>query len=307
VSKGIESNAPLDAASAQRRDNLAGIIAMLLAVACFALMDAGLKTLSPHYPPLEVAALRGLASFPLILLWVLARRGTQELLRVRWSLHLARAALGIAMLAGFAFGLRHLPLADAYSIFFVAPLLITALSVPLLGERVDARRWLAIATGLAGVLIVLRPTGAGVFTYGGAAVLGAAACYALSAIAVRILSRTDSTMNMVFWLTAMLSVGAGLLAWPQWVPLHDEHWRVLALVAVSGAFGQYAITEAFGRGQASVVAPLEYTALAWGLLLDWWVWRTFPDSGMLAGAAVIIASGIYLIRRERVHVEAEHP
>jgi drug/metabolite transporter (DMT)-like permease len=291
--------APAAAASSTAHDNVRGIVAMLVAVGTFAFMDAGLKVLAPHYPALQVVALRGLASLPIVLAWALVAGGGRQLLRVRWSLHLARGALGIAMLAAFAFALRQLPLSEAYSIFFVAPLLITALAGPLLGERVGRARWIAIGVGLAGVAIVLRPTGAGVVSLAGAAMLGCAAAYALSSVLVRLLGRTDSTLSMVFWLVVMFAVGATALAWPAWRPVETAHYGVLAGVAISGALGQFAVTEAFRRGEASVIAPLEYTALAWGAGLDWWLWSTAPAPHVLAGAAVIVACGIYLIRTER--------
>src|SRR5690606_20887158 len=148
----------------------------------FSLMDAGLKTLSAHYPPFQVAALRGASSLPLVLAWALWTAGWRPLLRVRWPLHLLRGALGVAMMASFVYALARLPLSTAYSIFFVAPLLITALSVPFLGERVGPRRWAAIFIGLLGVLVVLRPSGAGMLSLAGGAVLVAAFGYAVSAI-----------------------------------------------------------------------------------------------------------------------------
>ena len=203
--------------------------------------------------------------------------------------------------------LRTLPLSTAYSIFFVAPLLITALSVPFLGEQVGPRRWIAIAIGLVGVLVVLRPTGDGVLTVAGLAVLLAALGYAVSAITVRVLARTDSTQAMVVWLMAMMALGAGAFAWPDWVPLRGEHAWLIAGIGVAGALGQYAITEAFRLGQASLLAPLEYTALLWGVLLDLTIWGVLPDGVTWVGSAIIIASGLYLLRRERVHLEAEHP
>lgn len=280
---------------------------MIIAVGALSLMDAGLKTLAPHYSPLQVTSVRGLSTLPIVLVWVGLSGGYGQLLRVRFGLHVARGILGIGMLTAFTYGVRHLPLADAYSIFFVAPLLITALAVPILGERVDWRRWAAIGIGFAGVLIVLRPTGAGALTIPGLAVLVTAVGYALSAITVRVLGRTDSTQSMVFWLMTMVGIGAGLLALPAWRPIQSAHWLVIGGIAVTGSLGQWAITEAFRRGEASFIAPFEYTALAWGVGLDWYLWRTIPAAVTIVGAAVIIASGVYLIRRERVHVEAEHP
>jgi drug/metabolite transporter (DMT)-like permease len=283
---------------ARRHANLRGIGFMLVAVAAFSVMDAALKVLSSHYPPLQVAALRGLTALPLVALWALATRPAAALFRIRWSLHLLRGAISIAMLASFAFALQDLPLSDVYAIFFIAPLLITALAVPILGERVEWQRWVAIAVGLAGVLVVLRPGGSGIGTWAGLAVAVSALGYAASAITVRVLGRTDSTQSMVFWMTLMLAVGGSALAAPHWVSIDGGHWDTLAVVAVTGAVGQYAVTEAFRSADAGAVAPFEYTALLWGLGLDWMVWEVAPQSHTLAGAAIVVASGLYLIRRE---------
>ena len=280
---------------------------MLFAVAAFSLMDAGLKSLAATYPPLQVATLRGAASLPFVLAWVMATSGLAPLLRVRWPLHLLRGGIGIGMMAAFAYALQTLPLTTAYSIFFVAPLLITALSVPLLGEKVGPRRWAAIAIGLLGVLVLLRPTGEGLRSWAALAVLVAALGYAVSAITVRVLGRTDSTASMMVWLLALLAVGGGLLAWPQWVPIRSADAWVILGVGIAGALGQYAITEAFRIGEASQIAPLEYTALIWGVLLDISLWGVLPDAVTWLGAAIIIASGIYLIRHEKVHSESERP
>ncbi|MFC3550395.1 DMT family transporter [Lysobacter cavernae] len=283
------------------------MLTMLVAVAMFALMDAGLKQLSGHYPPFQVASLRGAASLPFVLAWALATVGVGPLLRVRWSLHLLRGVLGVAMMASFVYAVSQLPLSTTYSIFFVAPLLITAMSVPFLGEKVGPRRWTAIGIGLIGVLVLLRPTGEGLISLAALAVLVAAMMYAVSAITVRVLARTDSTQSMMVWLMVMIALGAGALAWPQWVPLRaSDGWLILG-IGIAGALGQYAITEAFRLGEASLIAPLEYTALVWGVLLDLTLWDVLPDAVTWLGAGIIMASGFYLLRRERVHAEAEHP
>ena len=271
---------------------------MLVAVAAFAVMDAMLKLLAPHYAPMQVAALRGLSSLPLVVAWVLLSGTTRTLLRVRWFLHLLRGVLSVIMLAAFAYALRTLPLAGAYALFFVAPLLVTALAVPILGEHVGWRRWSAIVVGFLGVLIILRPGGEGMVSLAGIAVLVAALGYALSAIAVRVLGRTDSTQSMVFWMIALVSVIATALAWPDWRPIASAHWPILGILAISGAAGQAAVTVAFRHTPASIVAPFEYTALAWGMGLDALLWQTAPDATMLLGAAVIVLSGLYLIRRD---------
>jgi len=287
--------------------NLYSIYAMVLAVFMFALMDTVMKMLSQRYPAIQVAALRSLTSLPLVALYVGVKAGYGGVFRIRWPLHILRAVLGIAMLAFFAFGIRQLSLAEAYTIFFIAPALITALSVWFLKERVDRARWIAIGVGLCGVLVVLRPSGAGFLTIGGLAVLGAAAMYAVSAITVGVLARTDRSEYMVFWLMAMMAVGASLLAAPGWVGMRMADLPLLLALAVTGFVGQLAITEAFARGDASSVAPFEYTALAWAVGLDWLLWQTLPDGWTVAGAAIIIGSGMYLIRHEKVHVESDHP
>ncbi len=297
----------MEQAIANRGANRRNITMMLIAAAVFSLMDMAMKLLSAHYPAIQVAALRALVSLPLVGAYVVWRGAHRSLLQIRWSMHLLRAVLGIAMLALFAYGLKELSLAEAYTIFFIAPALITALSVLILKERVNRAQWIAIAVGMGGVLVVLRPSGAGFLTMGGLAVLFAATCYAVSAITGRILARTDRTEHMVVWLMVMMSVGATVLAAPNWVPVRAEHTLLLCGLAVSGFVGQLAITEAFGSGEASKVAPFEYSALAWGVGLDWLLWRVLPDYYTLIGAAIIIASGIYLIRHESVHAEAEHP
>jgi drug/metabolite transporter (DMT)-like permease len=285
------------------------VLAMLAAVASFSLMDAGLKTLVENYPPLQVASLRGAASFPLVLMWALATGGIASLRPRRWSLHLLRGALGVAMMVCFVYALHTLPLSTAYSIFFVAPLMITALSVPMLGEHVGPRRWTAIAIGLIGVLVLLRPSGEGLVSVAALAVLLAALGYAISGVTVRILARTDSIQSMMVWLMAMIALGAGALAWSDWVPIRASDGWVILGVGVAGALGQYAITEAFRVGEASLIAPLEYTALVWGVLLDATLWGVLPDGVTWIGAAIIIASGLYLMRRERILAEVgpEHP
>lgn len=294
-------------AATARGRKLYSIYAMLLAVFMFALMDTAMKLLAERYPALQVAALRAICSLPLIAAYVAWRGAFTEIFRVRWPMHVLRGVLGILMLALFAFGLKKLSLAEAYSIFFIAPALITALSVLMLKERVDPARWLAIGVGLGGVLVVLRPDGAGFLTIGGLAVLGAASCYAISAITVRVLARSDRSEHTVFWLIVMIAIGAGLLAAPNWVPIPAAEIPLLCGLAVSGFIGQLAITEAFSRGEASSVAPFEYSALAWGVGLDWLLWRALPDGWTLVGASIIIGSGLYLIRHEKDHVEAEHP
>lgn len=290
-----------------RNPNLRSIYVMLVAVAMFSLMDTAMKLLSAHYPPMQVTALRALSSLPLVCLYLLYRGAFNNVMKVRWPLHLLRGALGVLMITLFAYGLKRMSLAETYALFFVAPLIITVLSVFILKEKVDFARWCAIAVGLLGVLVALRPDGSGFFSLAGLAVLGSAACYAISAVTGRILSRTDASESMVFWLMVMMAGGGVALSAHEWVGIRHEDWWLLAGLSLSGFLGQLAITEAFRHGKASSVAPFEYSALAWGMALDWVLWRALPDEYTLIGAAIIIGSGIYLVRREAVHAESEHP
>jgi drug/metabolite transporter (DMT)-like permease len=287
--------------------NLRSIQAMLAAVLMFSIMDTIMKMLSAEFPAMQVASLRSLSSLPLVCVYVAWRGGFASIMKIRWPLHLLRAGIGILMLALFAYGVRDLSLAEAYTIFFIGPILITALSVFVLKERVNGARWLAIAIGMAGVLVVLRPSGEGFLTLGGLAILVAAVFYAVSAVSGRILARTDSSEQMVFWLMLLMALGATVLALPSWTAVEARHLPLLAGLALSGFFAQLALTEAFNHGEASVVAPFEYTALACGIAIDWVIWKTLPDQYTLIGAAIIIGSGLYLIRHETTHAEAEHP
>ena len=273
---------------------------MLAAVAFFSLMDAGMKMLSVSYPTLQVTMLRGAASLPFVLVWVLATAGPRSIIPVRWGLHLLRGALGMMMIGCFVYALRTLPLSTAYTIYFVAPLLVAALSVPLLGEHVGPRRWVAIGIGLIGVLVVLRPGVDGIISLPGLMVLLAATAYAVAAVTVSLLTRTDTSQSMVVWFLVIMAVGAGLLAWPEWQPLQWKHAALIAGMGLAGALGQIALTRAFQLGQASLIAPLEYTGLVWVIGLDLLLWGVLPDRWTWLGGAIIVASGLYLLHRERV-------
>jgi drug/metabolite transporter (DMT)-like permease len=279
---------------------LKAIASMLGAAVAFCGMDTLLKLLSQHYPSMEVAALRGAASIPFMLLPVVLTGRFSDLKPVRFGMHLLRAVLMLAILAGFIYAVRVLSLADAYSIFLAAPLIVTALSVPLLGEHVGWRRWVAICVGLAGVITMLRPSASSLISLGALAALLSATAYAFSAIALRVITRSDTTASVTFWMIGLMTVFAAIIAAPGWMPVHREDWTLLAAIGVFGAIGQHLVTEAFRNAPPSVVAPFEYTALLWGITVDWAVWHVFPTSRVYIGGGIVIASGLYLIWREHV-------
>jgi drug/metabolite transporter (DMT)-like permease len=279
-------------------EHIRGILAMLVAVALFSLMDAQLKLLAAHYPPLQVSFLRGATSLPFVLLPILVRGRLAQLRPVNVRLHLLRGVLSVVMLGSFVYAVRESSLATTYSIFMCAPLVVAALSAQMLGERVTRMQWAAIGVGLGGVLLMLRPEGAQWISVGSVAAVVAAACYSLAVITLRVLARTDTTESMVFSFTFLLAIGAGLLSIPGWTPVQWTHWPLLVGVGLFGSLGQHFITEAFRNAPASVVTPFEYTALVWGVLLDLVVWGVLPGAVTLVGGAIVIGAGLYLIRHE---------
>jgi drug/metabolite transporter (DMT)-like permease len=272
---------------------------MLVAVACFAVMDSLLKLLSAHYPALQVACLRGAAALPFVLVPIAVRGRLARLRPVNVRLHLLRGALSVIMLMTFVLAVRESSLASTYAIFMFAPLLVAALSAPLLGEKVAGAQWGAIGVGLAGVLLMLKPAGGQWGTAGTLWAVAAVAAYTLSVVTLRILARTDSNESMVFWFTAMLALGAGVLALPAWRGLEAADLPLIAGVGLTGALGQSFITVAFRSAPAATVTPFEYTALVWGVMLDVAIWSVWPSVVTLLGGAVVIGAGLYLIERER--------
>ena len=280
-----------------RNPALLGIGFMCLGMMMFSLNDAMGKWLLGSYGVGQLLLIRSFAALA-VLAPAMWREGRALFFPPKPWLQLFRVALSTLEVGFFYWAVSYLPLAETTTFWLAVPIYVALLAVPLLGEHVSWRRWCAIAVGLTGVVVVLRPSGAGMLSLSGLAMLGAALCYAVSAISVRLLGRTDTTQAMVFWMLTLLSVFATALAWPEWRAVRSEHFLLLAGIGVSGAIGQYCVTEAFRDTPASVVAPLEYTALIWALALDWLLLHTFPAPVTLLGAGIIVASGLYLIRSE---------
>jgi len=280
-------------------ENLRGVAAMLSAVFMFAIMDASMKRLSQNYGPFELSCLRCASSLAFLTVPIAWSGSWQSLRPANPLLHLVRALLGIVMLSAFVYAVRRLSMAETYSLFLCAPLLMTALSVPLLGERVPLRRWLTIAAGLGGVLVMLRPGTNGFVSTAAAAAAASACAYALSAVAVRTLGRTNSSAAMVVWFLVLAGIGAGALAAPEWRQVASADWVWLGAVGISGALGQYWVTDAFRRAPPSVVAPFEYSSILWAFGIDWFFWSVLPSSIVVAGATVVIACGLFIIWDER--------
>src|SRR4051812_18462763 len=238
--------------------SLKAIAFMVTAVAAFSGMDTLLKLLSEHYPPMQVVALRGAAAVPFMVLPLLFMGRLRALKPVRMGMHVTRALLQLFVLVAFVYAVRALTLADAYAIFLSAPLIVTALSVPLLGEHVGWRRWVAISVGLVGVLTMLKPTASSLVSLGAVAAFLSAGGYAFNAIALRIVTRTDSTVSVTFWMISLMTSMALCLAAPHWIPIRGEDWVLLAAIGLFSSNAQHLLTEAFRRAAPSVVAPFEY-------------------------------------------------
>jgi drug/metabolite transporter (DMT)-like permease len=279
--------------------HLRGVLLMLAAVGVFAIMDALMKQLTGSYPAIQIACLRGASSLPFVAISYLVT-GKLHLLRpVRFGLHILRAALAIVMMWGFLWALSRASMADTYAVFMSAPLLVVLAASWILGEKVDRQLWFAIVAGLGGVFVMLRPSVAGLVSFAGLATFLSALAYAFVVVLVRVLARTDTTASMVFWYLLMLSIGAGALAAPGWVPLHADHWPWIVAIGLTGWAGQHLITDAFRLAPASLVAPYEYTALVWAVGIDWIVWQVLPGARMIIGSTIVVGAGLYLLHRER--------
>lgn len=290
--------APAAAAAAEpRAEVLQGIGLITLAMALLSAMDAVVKWLSPDYSTIQLMFFRSVFAFlplaPLVL-----RGGWAGSLRTqRLGTHALRSLFGISALGCFFWSLSLLPLADATAITFAAPLFVTALSLPLLGEVVRARRWTAVAVGFLGVLVMVQP-GVGVFQPPALLPLATALFLALMVIQVRKLTRTDSDTTIVLYYTIMSTLVTGAVVPFYWVTPGLTDFLLLAAIGVLGGLGQLALTAAFRRAEASILAPFDYTAMVWAVLFGFLVWGELPAPNIWLGVAIVIASGTYIIYRE---------
>jgi drug/metabolite transporter (DMT)-like permease len=195
-----------------------------------------------------------------------------------------------------------MPLADAYAFIFATPLLITVLSVPMLGETVRWRRWSAVLVGFAGVLIMLQP-GGGSFDIAAGAALAAASASALSIILVRKLSTTETTASIAFYTNAAALVVMAFLLPIGFVPPTLADLALMALAGLAGGTALMFLIAGYRRAQAAVVAPFQYSQMLWGVLLGWLLWGDLPSTAVAIGATVVVASGLYILYREVVRAE----
>jgi drug/metabolite transporter (DMT)-like permease len=286
-----DHTSPADASTVPR-----GIASMLLAVAIFSCMDALIKWLSATYPTIEIVFFRSAFAF-LPLLPALARGGRAALRTRRPLVQAGRAALGLVSMIAFFYCFRVMPLADVFGIAFSAPIFVTALSVPLLGERVGIRRWSAVVVGFIGVLVMLRPD-SGLFASASWIALFATALYALGQIFVRDLTKTETTVCIVFYVTLTTTLASAAALPFYWVSPSLVDAPLLAAVGILGGLAQLAFTRAFRLAPAAVVSPFDYTGLLYASVIGYYVWGDVPTVAFLAGAGIVMASGLYILHRE---------
>jgi drug/metabolite transporter (DMT)-like permease len=282
------------------------VLYMTAAVAFQTVLDASVKWLTDGYTVPQIAFIRYLMSLAVAVL-IAGRMGGLATLKTRRPLgHALRSLLNLATMLTFFYALRLLPLADAIAITFAAPLFMTVFSVVLLRETVGLARWIAVLVGLAGVFLILQPAGTGI-SPGATLALASAVFYALALISSRQLSSTETSHNILFYYAIcvlLFSGTVGLLgesgvapAW-KWAPLRLEDLWIFVLMGMVGTFGQFFFNQAFRYGEVSMLAPIEYTALLWGIVYGLVLWDEVPSWVMLAGAAVVAGSSLYVVQRE---------
>ncbi len=284
----------------ERSQRLLGIAAMCAALLCLSCLDATAKYLVGHMDTLQVSWARFTTSYLFILFVAnpVTRPGLISTRRPLLQLFRSALMLGATLLNFAAF--RYLQLDQALAILFSTPFLVAVLAGPLLGEWVGWRRWIAILFGFAGVLVVTQP-GTGGMHFAAIFAFGAAICFALFSIVTRLLARTDSNETTLLYSGLVGSIVLSAIVPFVWTT--PSSLFIVGLMLVTGAFGtlgHYLLILAHRHTPASVLSPFMYTQLIWATALGYLVFRDVPDRATLIGAGIVIASGLYLIHRERV-------
>ena len=277
--------------------NIKGVGFALAGFAVFSTHDVLIKTLGGTYAPFQILFFSALLGFPLATLMMISDRtpGTLRPVHPWWVAFRTAAALLTGVSAFYAFSV--LPLAQVYAFIFAAPLLITVLSIPILGERVGMHRWIAVMLGLAGVMIVLRP-GAEPVTLGHIAGLTAACGSALSSVIARKISGEERTaVLMLYPMMANVAVMGAILPFV-YVPMPIQDLGALALIAAFGFVGATFMIFAYRSGDAAVVAPMQYSQIVWAAIFGALFFEEFPDSATWIGVSVIVFAGVYVVLRE---------
>jgi RarD protein len=282
-----------------QQNRLAGIALRLCAATSFAFMAAFIKL--GHLRGVSTAELgfyRFAFGLPPLILWIAWSRNWSAWRTTRPLAHVWRAVIGLStMLMGFS-ALGYLPLAEATTIGFAAPLFAVVLSALVLKEPVGRHRWSAVAIGFAGVLIVMRPDGGGLPATGLALAIAAAFGVGIVTITIRQIGLTEGTQTTVLWFSVLATIVLGTTL-PFYGASHDSGtWAILLALGISGGIGQLFLTSSLRYAPVPVVVPFDYAQLLWAVLLGWLLFADHAPATTWAGAAVIVASGLYTLYRE---------
>ena len=277
----------------------AGIAFRLGAVVCMGTMSALVKLAADRGAhTFEIIFFRNAFAFIPIVAYILATRGWSVLRTSRPVGHIIRAAIGIGgMMSGFA-ALGMMPLSEFTAIVFAAPLLITALSAPVLREKVGPHRWAAVVVGFAGVLVTIHPDPVHLVTLGALLALGQALGTAGAMLAIRQLGATEPGPTIVFYFTLSAAIVGGLLTPFVWTKPSLEVLMLLIAIGLTGGVGQMLLTEAFKAAPAAIIAPFDYATLVWNGLIGYAIWSEKPALTTVIGGLIVAGSGLYIFWRE---------
>lgn len=304
--------------TARSDNNFLGIFYLCAGLFIFSFQDIIIKELSDSYPVSELVFVRSMVAMPLLLALVHLDSGFQSLRSDNGWLHLVRALLMFLSYFFYYLAIASVSIPTVVSLFFTAPLFITALAVPFLGEPVGIRRWLGVIVGFGGVVIMLRPGSEG-FEPAALLALASALTYSCSQILARRLGAKDSASMMAFYSTVVYAYAGGLIAIAvhmigpvessdptmafltrPWSMPNGIELAMLATTGVISAMGFFLLSQAYRIGQANVVAPFEYSALVWAVGLTYIVYGSTPDVFTYLGAAIILGAGVYVLKREQI-------
>lgn len=287
-------------AQAVGADALKGIGLIVLACMCFSMLDATAKYLSAYIPVMQVIWVRFVTHAILALLIFRVWQKPQVLKTKRPILQIVRSLCLMGTTFGNFLAIQHMQLAETMSITFAAPLLVTALAGPILGEWAGPHRWAAIIVGFAGVLIVTQP-GSGEMHWAVLYSIGSMVLYSFYALTTRILTGTDSPSSMIM-ISALVGASVmtpiGSTVWvdpPSWF-----HWVLLLCTGVFGGVGHWIFIHAHRLASAPVLAPFIYVQIIWMILLGYLIFDDVPKLNTLIGASIVVASGLYILYREQV-------
>ena len=277
--------------------NARGALLALSAFAIFSTHDVIIKFLGGTYSPIQIVFFSVLLSFPLATLMLMrdATPGTLVPRHPWWVALRTGAAVATGISAFYAFSV--LPLAETYAILFAAPLLITILAIPVLGETVRLRRWIAVIAGLIGVMVVLQP-GTTTLTLGHLAAMTAAVGGAVASIIVRRIGADERPVVLLLYpLVANFILMGAALAFV-YKPMPIEHLGLLVIIATMAWTASRFVIAAYKTGEAAIVAPMQYSQIIWATLFGLFLFDERPSLMTLLGAAIIIGSGLYIVLRE---------